>query len=132
MSKLLLIEPDPEFRSLCAALLAHAGHHVTELEALPPSPPSEMDLLLIDPGTDIAAGTERARRFAGEAPLLIMTGGVVRPWCKQSLRGGGPDCRMLSKPFTASALLGTVESLLRSHAGTQVTAQPAGAGGGTP
>jgi DNA-binding response OmpR family regulator len=128
MSNLLLVDSDPEFRSLCTALLAQQGHHVTGLAELPPERPAGLDLLLLDPGEDVAAGMERARRYAREVPVLLLTGGVARTWGRSAISPDGSELRVLAKPFSASALLGAVDRMLARGRGlAPVTAPPAGA-----
>lgn len=117
MGRFLLIDHDHDFSALCAALLRQAGHSVVTTGALPDKaeipPGGPFDLILLDPGVDMAAGVRAVRAVAAETPLLLISGGILT---RPGVLGGSAThfsrCRLLAKPFNVDELLAAVGKAL--------------------
>jgi signal transduction histidine kinase len=119
---IVLVEDDPQVRSVIRDILEQAGLRVLEacdgLEALRAcrAHPGQIDLVLSDVVMPRLGGAELARTLAAEAPgtrVIYMSGYPGR-----ALPGGrahdlGP---VLQKPFTPAELLGWIRDALRSRA----------------
>jgi CheY-like chemotaxis protein len=129
MARILLAEDDEAVRRFVARALTHRGHEVREaedgfaaLDALEGKTP--FDLLITDivmPGMDGIELALRVARDMPELPVLLMSG-----YSAERQRAHNLDeliCRVITKPFTLSAICEAAERLLGSGA--------AGAAGGS-
>ncbi len=107
----LVVEDDPDLRSLVARVLEKAGHRVllagSALEALRlgDGGSERIDLLLTDVGLPGIDGRELARLFLvdrPQTPVLLMSASVGMDRGDQAWTSSDPP--MLEKPFTANEL----------------------------
>jgi two-component system OmpR family response regulator len=126
MSKVLLIEDDPETANEIMAELTERGFEVdwaaTGIEGLDKARAAQADVMIVDrllPGVDGLTIIEVARQEQVRTPVLVLSalGGVddrVR-----GLRAGGDD--YLTKPFALAELIARIEALLRRPAESRDT-----------
>ena len=115
--RILVIEDDPDLRSLVRLLLERAGHRVSEagdgreaLRMLFKQPP---DLVVLDvglPGLDGWGVLDRIREVS-DLPILMLTAQSTELQKVRALRAGADD--YVTKPFGRQELVARVEALLR-------------------
>ncbi|WP_030176910.1 response regulator transcription factor [Spirillospora albida] len=117
MSRLLVVEDDPDTLTVIETLLAHSGHEVvpasdgrTGLRLLHEVRP---DVLILDIGLPIMDGWEVLERVRdiSDLPIMILTGRGQETEKVRGLRAGADD--YLVKPFSKGELTARVEALLR-------------------
>jgi PAS domain S-box-containing protein len=116
---ILLVEDDRAVRRTAARALRRAGYRVVEagdaaaaLEASA-DPALALDLLVVDVGLPRVKGTrvaEAIRRSRPQLPILLVSGHVEEDADRGEVAEAG--ARFLPKPFTPSALLERVRTLL--------------------
>ena len=117
MSRLLVIEDDPDTLTVIETLLGHSGHQVipasdgrSGLRMLHETHP---DVLILDIGLPVMDGwqvLERVRDIS-DLPIMILTGRGQETEKVRGLRAGADD--YLVKPFSKAELTARVEALLR-------------------
>jgi DNA-binding response OmpR family regulator len=116
-SRILVVDDDPDIRSLVVELLLRAGHEIEEapdgrsgLRALHASPP---DLVLLDvsmPDMDGWQTLERIRDLS-DVPVIMLTARGDELERVRGLRAGADD--YVTKPFGRQELVARVQALLR-------------------
>jgi DNA-binding response OmpR family regulator len=124
MTRLLLVEDDPQLRGLLAGNLAHEGFEVTAVAdgetALGVHGASPFAFLVLDlmlPGTDGFQVLQALRGRGDGVPVLLLT---ARGAMEDRLKGlglGADD--YVVKPFSVVELLGRIRAILRRTAGVQ-------------
>ncbi len=117
-SKILLVDDDPDIRSLTRTFLEHEGYGVfssgdAERAAQIFRSVSEIDLLVTDLYMPGKSGMELARELKelrSELPVLIISGGVVDQEHKAHLEKEGWS--FVAKPFRLPELLAAVHRIL--------------------
>src|SRR3954468_22963551 len=119
-ARILVVDDDPDIRTLIAELLRRAGHDVIEAEngrvglrALHASPP---DLVVLDvsmPELDGWQTLERIRDLS-EVPVLMLTARGNELERVRGLQAGADD--YVTKPFGRQELIARVQALLRRSA----------------
>lgn len=117
-SVILLVDDDPDVRSLTRTFLEHEGYSVFSsgdaeravqiFRSLP-----QIDLLVTDLYMPGRSGLELARELKAirnEVPVLLISGGVLEEQQEAGLRDEGWS--FLSKPFGLTELLGAVHRIL--------------------
>lgn len=130
MSRLLVVEDEPDIAMVLRMLLERAGHEVAHAgdgrNGLRLMHEKRPDLVLLDIGLPVMDGwvvLERIRDVS-EVPVLLLTAHGLEADKVRGLRGGADD--YLTKPFSSKELLARVEALLRradrasAEAGTEV------------
>lgn len=129
MSKVLLVEDDPEIRKILREILESAGYEVSEIldftriddiknEILALSP----DLVLLDLGLAGLSGLELLRRLRSESDLavIILTGNDTESNELLAMGYGADD--FILKPYRSELLLLRIRAVLRrlnSHVGSE-------------
>src|SRR6266540_1524174 len=122
MAKILIIDDDSGLREVIRISLEHAGHEVIEADngALGVQVAAEQlpDLILCDVRMDMMDGygalaALRQNNDTAAIPFILMTGQADAAGMRQGMELGADD--YLSKPFTVSQLLATVEARLKKH-----------------
>jgi two-component system, OmpR family, alkaline phosphatase synthesis response regulator PhoP len=120
MSRLLVVEDDPDIAELLRHYLERAGHEVVVLtqgtEALPRVRADRPDLVILDrmlPGLD---GLEicrllRAQRATADLPVMMLTARAEESDRIVGLELGAND--YITKPFSAKEVVARVNALLR-------------------
>ncbi len=119
MARILLIDDETSTRQLLAAVLADAGHHVTQAAdgriGLQLLRLDDFDLVVTDvimPGLNGLALVEALRAPRPERPIIAMTGAIAgSELFARIARDLGPH-RTLAKPFKVVALLDAVDQAL--------------------
>ena len=115
MSRILIIDDDRHMRTVCARVLANAGHNVTcaesggeGLEQIRNSaePYSVVLLDQLMPGMSGIDVLEQLNIITPDLPVIIITGSVTEEASKDLLQKGARDC--LPKPFTPEQLRNAV------------------------
>jgi two-component system chemotaxis response regulator CheY len=117
-STILLVDDDPDLRSLTRTFLEHEGYRVftsgdANRAAQIFSSAPRIDLLITDlympqrSGMELAFDLKELRR---ELPVLMISGGVVDMGLQMRLQTEG--WRFLAKPFLLTELLSTVHGIL--------------------
>jgi two-component system chemotaxis response regulator CheY len=117
-STILLVDDDPDLRSLTRTFLEHEGYRVfssgdANRAAQIFSSAPRVDLLITDlympqrSGMELAFDLKELRR---ELPVLMISGGVVDMGLQVRLRSEG--WRFLAKPFLLTELLSAVHGIL--------------------
>ena len=117
-SVILLVDDDPDVRSLTRTFLEHEGYSVFSsgdaeravqiFRSVP-----QVDLLVTDLYMPGRSGLELARELKAirsEVPVLLISGGVLEEQQEAGLRDEGWS--FLSKPFGLTELLGAVHRIL--------------------
>jgi DNA-binding response OmpR family regulator len=122
VSRLLVVEDDPDIALALRLLLTRAGHQVAHAKdgraGLRDAYTERPDLVILDiglPGMDGWQVLERLRDVS-DVPVLLLTAHGQESDKVRGLRGGADD--YLTKPFTNAELVARVEALLRRSAGT--------------
>jgi len=117
MSRLLVVEDDPDIALALKLLLQRAGHQVAHAKdgraGLRDAFTSRPELVILDiglPGMDGWQVLERLRDIS-DVPVLLLTAHGQESDKVRGLRGGADD--YLTKPFTNAELVARVEALLR-------------------
>jgi DNA-binding response OmpR family regulator len=121
VSRLLVVEDDPDIALALRLLLTRAGHQVAHAKdgraGLRDAYTERPDLVILDiglPGMDGWQVLERLRDVS-DVPVLLLTAHGQESDKVRGLRGGADD--YLTKPFTNAELVARVEALLRRSAG---------------
>jgi DNA-binding response OmpR family regulator len=122
VSRLLVVEDDPDIALALRLLLTRAGHQVAHAKdgraGLRDAYTERPDLVVLDiglPGMDGWQVLERLRDVS-DVPVLLLTAHGQESDKVRGLRGGADD--YLTKPFTNAELVARVEALLRRSAGS--------------
>ena len=114
---LLLIEDDPQFRSLLATTLENQSYSIiaveTGLEGLNLARSQHPKLLILDLGLPDIDGQEvicRLRKYS-ELPIIVLSARNKESDITQALDHGADD--YLTKPFSNAELLSRIKALLR-------------------
>ncbi len=117
MTKVLIVEDEPDIAMALSLLLSRAGYDVTTAgdgrNGLRLVHQVRPDMLVLDIGLPVMDGwqvLERVRDIS-DVPVLLLTAHGQESDKVRGLRGGADD--YLTKPFTNSELLARVEALLR-------------------
>jgi two-component system chemotaxis response regulator CheY len=113
-SMILLVDDDPDIRSLTRTFLEHEGYGVfssgdAERAAQIFRSVPQIDLLVTDLYMPGRSGVELARELKGirkDLPVLLMSGGMVDDGLQEA------GWSFLAKPFQLPELLGTVHRIL--------------------
>lgn len=123
MSRLLVVEDDPDTAEVLQVLFSRAGHDVTRAgngrTALREAYHQRPDLVILDVGLPELDGwgvLERLRDLT-DVPVLMLTGHDQETQKVRGLRAGADD--YLTKPFTNAELMARVEALLRRTGGAR-------------
>ena len=121
MSRLVVVEDDPDIALALRLLLTRAGHEVAHAKdgrtGLKDAYTGRPELVILDiglPGLDGWQVLERLRDVS-DVPVLLLTAHGQESDKVRGLRGGADD--YLTKPFTNAELVARVEALLRRSAG---------------
>jgi DNA-binding response OmpR family regulator len=121
VSRLLVVEDDPDIALALRLLLTRAGHQVAHAKdgrtGLRDAYSERPELVILDiglPGMDGWQVLERLRDVS-DVPVLLLTAHGQESDKVRGLRGGADD--YLTKPFTNAELVARVEALLRRSAG---------------
>jgi DNA-binding response OmpR family regulator len=121
VSRLLVVEDDPDIAMALRLLLTRAGHQVGHAKdgrtGLRDAYTERPELVILDiglPGMDGWQVLERLRDVS-DVPVLLLTAHGQESDKVRGLRGGADD--YLTKPFTNAELVARVEALLRRSAG---------------
>ena len=122
MSRLLVVEDDPDIALALRLLLTRAGHQVAHAKdgraGLRDAYTERPELVILDiglPGMDGWQVLERLRDVS-DVPVLLLTAHGQESDKVRGLRGGADD--YLTKPFTNAELVARVEALLRRTGGS--------------
>jgi DNA-binding response OmpR family regulator len=117
VSRLLVVEDDPDIALALRLLLQRAGHQVAHAKdgrtGLRDAYTDRPELVILDiglPGMDGWQVLERLRDVS-DVPVLLLTAHGQESDKVRGLRGGADD--YLTKPFTNAELVARVEALLR-------------------
>ncbi len=117
MSRLLVVEDEPDIAQALKLLLQRAGHQVSHAKdgrtGLRDAYTERPELVILDiglPGMDGWQVLERLRDVS-DVPVLLLTAHGQETDKVRGLRGGADD--YLTKPFTNAELVARVEALLR-------------------
>lgn len=120
-ARILVVDDDPDIRSLLRELLGRAGHEVLTAEdgraALRSLYEQRPDLIVLDvsmPELDGWGTLERIRDLS-DVPVLMLTARTGELEKVRGLRAGADD--YVTKPFGRQELLARAEALLRRAAG---------------
>ena len=121
MSRLLVVEDEPDIAMALSLLLTRAGHQVAVARdgraGLRDAYTERPELVILDiglPGMDGWQVLERLRDVS-DVPVLLLTAHGQESDKVRGLRGGADD--YLTKPFTNAELVARVEALLRRSVG---------------
>jgi two-component system chemotaxis response regulator CheY len=120
-STILLVDDDPDLRSLTRTFLEHEGYRVyssgdANRAAQIFSSVPRIDLLITDLYMPQRSGMELAfdlKELQRELPVLLISGGVVDMGLQVRLQMDG--WRFLAKPFLLTELLSTVHAILAPY-----------------
>jgi two-component system, chemotaxis family, chemotaxis protein CheY len=115
---ILLVDDDPDIRSLARTFLVHEGYRVftsgdAERATHVFRSASEIDLLIVDLYLPERSGMELAKDLKAlrqDLPILMISGGLLDPALRDQLQEQG--WRFLAKPFSLPELLATVHLIL--------------------
>jgi DNA-binding response OmpR family regulator len=126
-ARVLVIDDEPDIRTLLRTLLERAGYAVDEaadgLEGLQAFYRSSPDVVILDvamPELDGWATLERIRDLS-DVPVLMLTARAGELERVRGLNGGADD--YVSKPFGRQELLARVQALLRRGGGRRPEAE---------
>ena len=117
MSRLLVVEDDPDIALALRLLFTRAGHVVAHAEdgrsGLREAYTERPDLVVLDVGLPEMDGWQVLERLrdVSDVPVLLLTAHGQEADKVRGLRGGADD--YLTKPFANAELLARVEALLR-------------------
>jgi len=120
MSRILIIDDDRHMRSVCARVLANAGHTVACAEngeegfAAIRNAAEPFDAVLLDQLMPVMSGTdvlEQIQSLYPNLPVIIITGSAPEETIKELIRNGARGC--LPKPFTPEQLRNAVQKARR-------------------
>jgi len=121
VSKLLVVEDDPDIAMALRLLLSRAGHQIAHAKdgraGLRDAYTERPELVILDiglPGMDGWQVLERLRDVS-DVPVLLLTAHGQESDKVRGLRGGADD--YLTKPFTNAELVARVDALLRRSVG---------------
>jgi DNA-binding response OmpR family regulator len=124
----LVVDDDPDIRSLLRELLERAGHDVVDApdgrQALRRFFETRPDLVILDvtmPEIDGWETLDRIRELS-DVPVLMLTARAAELERVRGLRGGADD--YVTKPFGRQELLARVGALLRRARGTRSEEAP--------
>lgn len=118
----LVVDDDPEIRSLACALLRRSGCEPVEAETataaarfLRDQPPP--DLLILDLMLPEVSGVEflrqlRAKSMFAQLPVLVLSSMIEPEQIREALNAGAD--RYVTKPYMGTNLIPAVQDLLRS------------------
>lgn len=119
MPHILIVEDDPEFRGMLAAVLKQEGHTVTECgdgrSAGRWLSTHTFDLVLTDVHMPEADGLEMIMRLhetKNPTPVIVMTGGHLQSDLYLKVAKSLGARRVLEKPFKLSDLFITIREVL--------------------
>lgn len=125
--QIIVLEDDPELRSLLIRGLREEGFHVTTAasaaELLELLPGGEPDAMIVDIGLPDADGRDvvQALRAQGEtAPVIFLTARDALPDSLSGFAAGGDD--YLTKPFAFAELVARLHALMK-RGGSDLAAQ---------
>ena len=115
---ILLVDDDPDIRSLARTFLVHEGYRVftsgdAERAINVFRSSSEIDLLIIDLYLPERSGMQLAKDLKAlrqNLPILMISGGFLDPELRDQLQDQG--WRFLAKPFSLPELLASVHVIL--------------------
>ena len=120
MSTLLVIEDEPQVRTLVGAMLEAAGYHVltaaSGAEGLCLLNDQAMDLILVDifmPGMDGLELIDRLRNICPTSKIIAMSGGTAQ-WNYLDVATHLGAHATLQKPFSRQELLDVVRARLET------------------
>jgi DNA-binding response OmpR family regulator len=122
MSRLLVVEDDPDVSAALSLLLQRSGHEVRSVDdgraALRAVHQHKPDLVVLDVELPSLNGWEVLERVRDitDVPVLMLTALGREADRVRGLRGGADD--YLTKPFANAELVARVEALLRRSGGT--------------
>jgi len=124
-STILVVEDDPDMRSLIRTFLEHIGYRVfssgnAERAAQVFSSAPHIDLLITDLYMPGRSGLQLARELKSlrnDLPILMISGGHLDAAQTAELQQQGWS--FLAKPFVLPDLLATVAQILKSHGPTE-------------
>lgn len=117
--QVLIVEDEPDIRSILRTLLRTAGYRVIEAEtaarAIIEARSHKPDLLLVDLGLPDADGIKvvRAIREWSPMPVVVLSARTLEEQKIQALDAGADD--YVTKPFSAPELLARVRAALRRN-----------------
>jgi len=114
--RILVIDDDPQVRSLLRRVLTADGYSVAEEQAAPASVAhleDEHDLVLLDVGLEGEDGRDVLHRIreAGDLPVIMLTGAGDETDRIVGLKLGADD--YVTKPFSVGELEARIQSVLR-------------------
>jgi len=122
MPLVLIIDDDPQMRSVCARVLGKAGWSVAcagdgedGLKQLTDSPEA-FDVILLDqlmPGMDGMDVLARIKAIDPGVPVILITGSATEEYRAEVVKKGAADC--LPKPFTPEQLRAATISAMRTY-----------------
>ncbi len=119
MSTALVVDDDPDIRSLITVILRRAGHDVIAAgdgaEALRTADARRPDVILLDVMMPSMSGLEVCRRLRqhqdlASTPIVLLTAATRDTDVQAGLEAGADD--YLTKPFSARELARVVSALL--------------------
>ncbi len=120
MSKIMIVDDDPNIRELVSALLKNGGFDACEakdgIEALQKLASENPDLTVIDlmmPNMDGYELCRKLRKYYENLPILMLTAKAELPSKVKGFEAGADD--YLTKPFEGDELLLRVRALLRRY-----------------
>ena len=123
MSRLLVVEDDPDISLALRLLFTRAGYEVKQAtdgrSGLKEAYVEHPDLVVLDVGLPEMDGWQVLERLrdVSDVPVLVLTAHGQEAEKVRGLRGGADD--YLTKPFANAELLARVEALLRRSSGSQ-------------
>ena len=116
MDKILIVEDEDVIRSALRRLLERNDYKVSEAgavqEAIDNFDLNQFDLIISDLRLPGAPGTDLIK-YAGEAPVLIMTSYASLRSAVDSMKSGAVD--YIAKPFDHDEMLHSVRSIISNH-----------------
>jgi two-component system, OmpR family, KDP operon response regulator KdpE len=119
LHQVLVVEDEPDIRSILRTLLRTAGYRVIESEtaarAIVEARTHKPDLLLVDLGLPDADGLKviRAVREWSPVPVVVLSARTMEAQKIEALDAGADD--YVTKPFSAPELLARVRAALRRN-----------------
>jgi DNA-binding response OmpR family regulator len=123
VSRLLVVEDDPDISLALRLLFTRAGYDVKQAtdgrSGLKEAYVEHPDLVVLDVGLPEMDGWQVLERLrdVSDVPVLVLTAHGQEAEKVRGLRGGADD--YLTKPFANAELLARVEALLRRSSGNQ-------------
>lgn len=119
LHQVLIVEDEPDIRSILRTLLRTAGYRVIETEtaarAIVEARSHKPDLLLVDLGLPDVDGVKvvRAVREWSPVPIVVLSARTMEAQKIEALDAGADD--YVTKPFSAPELLARVRAALRRN-----------------